>query len=221
MISEDNLRILCSKFYKEKPGACPAVEPGTVGICVVGCAGDSSCPGDEKCCSNGCGSGCISPKVAGKKGMPISEKKYINNDLVYRSKTKRCNFLIIDIWILSVSVFCNSLVHQIFVCIGIIQRKQRMCSSILHNFNMTINIIASNLIKETYTKMVKASKMIVIPVNVEWETLPARLSYVQVKFCRLNNVFLETKLCLCVYLTISFITFGHRNMYWHNTCGIC
>ena len=41
-----------------KPGFCPA--PG-IGICVELCGGDQTCPGDQKCCSNGCGHACMDP----------------------------------------------------------------------------------------------------------------------------------------------------------------
>ena len=44
-----------------KPGTCPAVPPGTAGICIAGCANDQSCSGNFKCCSNGCGTVCTAP----------------------------------------------------------------------------------------------------------------------------------------------------------------
>nr|XP_045015481.1 WAP four-disulfide core domain protein 18-like [Jaculus jaculus] len=46
---------------QEKPGACPKVRPGNVGICVERCSGDNSCPKKMKCCSNGCGHVCMQP----------------------------------------------------------------------------------------------------------------------------------------------------------------
>ncbi|XP_078000283.1 uncharacterized protein LOC144452853 isoform X2 [Glandiceps talaboti] len=45
----------------EKPGTCPAVEPGLVGTCVEECNGDYDCDGEDKCCSNGCGHVCTLP----------------------------------------------------------------------------------------------------------------------------------------------------------------
>ena len=37
---------------------CPALRPGSFGICVNLCSGDDSCPAGQKCCSNGCGRVC-------------------------------------------------------------------------------------------------------------------------------------------------------------------
>ncbi|XP_072039204.1 uncharacterized protein [Amphiura filiformis] len=45
----------------EKLGECPEVTADAVGICVQGCDDDSSCTGTQKCCSNGCGTGCVDP----------------------------------------------------------------------------------------------------------------------------------------------------------------
>ncbi|OWA51574.1 hypothetical protein BV898_16051 [Hypsibius exemplaris] len=48
----------------EKVGSCPAVEessPGAFAICVEQCGSDENCPGDMKCCSNGCGHLCQTP----------------------------------------------------------------------------------------------------------------------------------------------------------------
>ncbi|XP_036051174.1 WAP four-disulfide core domain protein 18-like [Onychomys torridus] len=44
-----------------KPGACPLLPPNTVGTCDKKCSGDKSCPGEMKCCSNGCGHVCMRP----------------------------------------------------------------------------------------------------------------------------------------------------------------
>jgi hypothetical protein len=44
----------------KKPGNCP--DPG-FGLCVITCQGDDSCPGNNKCCFNGCGYTCSSPQV--------------------------------------------------------------------------------------------------------------------------------------------------------------
>ncbi|XP_077980984.1 uncharacterized protein LOC144436154 isoform X2 [Glandiceps talaboti] len=46
---------------EEKPGTCPAVAEGTVGVCVESCKSDNDCTGTGKCCSNGCGHICMTP----------------------------------------------------------------------------------------------------------------------------------------------------------------
>ncbi|XP_068835146.1 WAP four-disulfide core domain protein 18-like [Capricornis sumatraensis] len=43
---------------RQRPGFCPEVPKGTVGICAELCSGDDSCPEGAKCCSNGCGHVC-------------------------------------------------------------------------------------------------------------------------------------------------------------------
>ncbi|XP_074868239.1 uncharacterized protein LOC142022372 [Carettochelys insculpta] len=54
----------CLEPVREKPGECPAVKPGQVGICVEQCRHDYDCPGSQKCCGNGCGTTCtpVPPK---------------------------------------------------------------------------------------------------------------------------------------------------------------
>ena len=42
----------------QKPGNCPKQELGHCGIL---CNGDDECPGDTKCCFNGCGYDCFDP----------------------------------------------------------------------------------------------------------------------------------------------------------------
>lgn len=54
----------------EKPGQCPRLRPGTVGICVELCSNDFDCSGSQKCCSNGCGHVCTTPR--GRGGMDCS-----------------------------------------------------------------------------------------------------------------------------------------------------
>ncbi|XP_030024800.2 WAP four-disulfide core domain protein 18 [Manduca sexta] len=44
-----------------KSGSCPPVDPDAYGPCVEACSGDGSCPGNQKCCSNGCGHTCSPP----------------------------------------------------------------------------------------------------------------------------------------------------------------
>lgn len=48
---------------EEKLGRCPPLRRGTVGLCVEDCSGDDDCPGNEKCCSNGCGHTCQEPRT--------------------------------------------------------------------------------------------------------------------------------------------------------------
>ncbi|XP_035304030.1 WAP four-disulfide core domain protein 18-like [Cricetulus griseus] len=50
----------------QKSGACPKLPPDTFGTCVERCSGDGSCPGEMKCCSNGCGHVCKSPVFEGR-----------------------------------------------------------------------------------------------------------------------------------------------------------
>ena len=43
----------------EKPGTCPETSGG---ICILECESDDFCPGEEKCCYNGCGHTCQRPE---------------------------------------------------------------------------------------------------------------------------------------------------------------
>ncbi|XP_068608075.1 WAP four-disulfide core domain protein 3 [Brachionichthys hirsutus] len=43
-----------------KPGECPD-RSSNIGLCAELCSNDSKCPGEEKCCFNGCGHDCLSP----------------------------------------------------------------------------------------------------------------------------------------------------------------
>ena len=56
-------------------GDCPAVEG--VGDCVVNCEHDGECAANEKCCSNGCGSGCMEAI----RGKCFTISYFINSDL--------------------------------------------------------------------------------------------------------------------------------------------
>lgn len=52
-----------------KEGVCPRLLPNTAGACAEMCTGDASCPGNKKCCSNGCGHSCMSPVFPSKPGF--------------------------------------------------------------------------------------------------------------------------------------------------------
>ncbi|NP_001192207.1 WAP four-disulfide core domain protein 18-like [Bos javanicus] len=64
---------------QRKPGFCPEVPKGTVGICAELCSGDYSCPGRAKCCSNGCGHVCKAA-VFKKVGSGGLGKAGLNSD---------------------------------------------------------------------------------------------------------------------------------------------
>ncbi|XP_067675092.1 mucin-2-like [Haliotis asinina] len=51
----ENIAVCCWKVYK--PGQCP--KPTGPGFCAKLCQDDGACPGDQKCCSNGCGTQCM------------------------------------------------------------------------------------------------------------------------------------------------------------------
>ncbi|KAH3720805.1 kielin/chordin-like protein isoform X2 [Dreissena polymorpha] len=52
--------VLCSEINcPDKPGVCPR---RTIGSCVDLCFWDYDCPGEQKCCSNGCGHVCSIPQ---------------------------------------------------------------------------------------------------------------------------------------------------------------
>ncbi|XP_042613350.1 waprin-Phi1-like [Cyprinus carpio] len=55
------------RLFPAKPGVCPD-DKDMIGTCVEDCFGDSECPDDEKCCSNGCGHVCMHPYKAEKPG---------------------------------------------------------------------------------------------------------------------------------------------------------
>ena len=40
---------------------CPVVPDDQVGSCTENCDSDESCPGEQMCCSNGCGHSCVMP----------------------------------------------------------------------------------------------------------------------------------------------------------------
>ncbi|KYO21566.1 porwaprin-b [Alligator mississippiensis] len=62
------LLVLCAQLQpasgmasQGKPGLCPRIPPGTMGICVEECSNDMDCSGVMKCCFNGCGHVCMNP----------------------------------------------------------------------------------------------------------------------------------------------------------------
>uniref|UniRef100_A0A4X1UP20 WAP domain-containing protein n=1 Tax=Sus scrofa TaxID=9823 RepID=A0A4X1UP20_PIG len=50
-------RLFCVSV-EQRPGKCPVLPKGTIGLCAEFCSGDDSCPSGQKCCSNGCGHSC-------------------------------------------------------------------------------------------------------------------------------------------------------------------
>ncbi|XP_075929276.1 uncharacterized protein LOC116950820 isoform X2 [Petromyzon marinus] len=60
-----------------KPGSCPTLPPDTMGTCDEACTDDDSCPGEQKCCSNGCGHSCVDPQVLGPSGLTLPVLKPI------------------------------------------------------------------------------------------------------------------------------------------------
>lgn len=61
----------------DKPGKCPV--PTGPGHCAEFCAGDFSCPGRQKCCSNGCGHDCMDP-VPKAKSCSYKGKQYSDGE---------------------------------------------------------------------------------------------------------------------------------------------
>ncbi|XP_071097116.1 uncharacterized protein [Haliotis cracherodii] len=51
----------CESRMSNKSGMCPPRNSTMMGTCVEYCSSDASCPGAEKCCSNGCGHSCQQP----------------------------------------------------------------------------------------------------------------------------------------------------------------
>uniref|UniRef100_A0A8C6RRV7 WAP four-disulfide core domain 2 n=1 Tax=Nannospalax galili TaxID=1026970 RepID=A0A8C6RRV7_NANGA len=57
------LLLLSLLMAPEKPGSCPNVDLPQLGICEDQCEIDSQCPGNMKCCRNGCGKvSCVTPR---------------------------------------------------------------------------------------------------------------------------------------------------------------
>ncbi|XP_076839207.1 anosmin-1a [Brachyhypopomus gauderio] len=59
-----------------KQGECPSAERATgfAAACVEGCAQDADCPAHKKCCSNGCGHTCQTPRNL-YRGAPLKPRK--------------------------------------------------------------------------------------------------------------------------------------------------
>ncbi|XP_046326837.2 mucin-17-like [Haliotis rufescens] len=53
--ASESTAVCCWKVYKQ--GQCP--KPEGPGFCARMCQDDGGCPGDQKCCSNGCGTQCM------------------------------------------------------------------------------------------------------------------------------------------------------------------
>ncbi|XP_026217181.1 anosmin-1a isoform X2 [Anabas testudineus] len=64
-----------------KQGSCPPPEraKGFAAACVESCDHDGECPAQKKCCSNGCGHTCQSPKDP-YKGVPLKPRKELGFD---------------------------------------------------------------------------------------------------------------------------------------------
>ncbi|KAK7075724.1 hypothetical protein SK128_022420, partial [Halocaridina rubra] len=55
---ETTVQAVCREIEKE--GECPSVS-GRTSQCENDCENDAGCPGDQKCCYNGCGNSCLPP----------------------------------------------------------------------------------------------------------------------------------------------------------------
>ncbi|GAU95807.1 hypothetical protein RvY_07361 [Ramazzottius varieornatus] len=70
-------------FSDAKKGRCPSTA-GMIGTCDERCRGDNSCPGVQKCCSNGCGHSCQNPvrssRLAKRGSMGICVEKCDGDD---------------------------------------------------------------------------------------------------------------------------------------------
>ncbi|XP_078468569.1 WAP four-disulfide core domain protein 8-like [Lampetra planeri] len=79
------LQLLSPSTVALKLGSCPTPPPDAVGTCDEACKDDESCPGEQKCCSNGCGHGCVEP-LALHPVDPLPDKpgecRYVNTALV-------------------------------------------------------------------------------------------------------------------------------------------
>ncbi|XP_056002705.1 nuclear receptor coactivator 6-like [Ostrea edulis] len=70
-------------IYDVRDGVCP--ELFSRGVCQDECRTDGQCPGNRKCCSNGCGRVCLEPKFQDAKQNPVVPKT-IRKPLKQRSR---------------------------------------------------------------------------------------------------------------------------------------
>ncbi|XP_070544252.1 SCO-spondin-like [Ptychodera flava] len=106
--TRSNLRVILSKTTSmltgtTKSGKCPNTTPYSWNfhVCISHCNVDIDCPGDNKCCSNGCGHQCVPPMNPTKVGIcPInqgrqmcdqSRKSFCTQDSDCMGNKKCCN----------------------------------------------------------------------------------------------------------------------------------
>ncbi|XP_075929275.1 uncharacterized protein LOC116950820 isoform X1 [Petromyzon marinus] len=76
-VQPEDLILKDAELVAVKPGSCPTLPPDTMGTCDEACTDDDSCPGEQKCCSNGCGHSCVDPQVLGPSGLTLPVLKPI------------------------------------------------------------------------------------------------------------------------------------------------
>ncbi|XP_060588225.1 uncharacterized protein DDB_G0274171-like [Ruditapes philippinarum] len=67
----------CPVCRGPKPGRCPR-RRNEAGICAFLCTDDSNCPGNQKCCSVGCGSSCMRPRGRCSRGVICPQLRCAN-----------------------------------------------------------------------------------------------------------------------------------------------
>ncbi|XP_052057673.1 papilin-like isoform X2 [Mytilus californianus] len=63
-----------------KPGQCPKLSISNIGSCVQACRRDVDCDGNQKCCSNGCGTTCQDPEDSYLLTPPVNIRADIVRD---------------------------------------------------------------------------------------------------------------------------------------------
>ncbi|CAC5396232.1 unnamed protein product [Mytilus coruscus] len=63
-----------------KPGKCPKLSISNIGSCVQACRRDVDCDGNQKCCSNGCGTTCQDPEDSYLLTPPVNIRADIVRD---------------------------------------------------------------------------------------------------------------------------------------------